>query len=1279
MSYEETENLSLKIPTLDNATGDEVVEYFNYNFACIESHDHTSGKGKKLRTSSLNITRDFTSSTYPFVNTSSVLFYSRETGLKLNSLYVKEKDFYINAQGTEIQLTFQGFFNSALLGGISGDYSTSPAFITYSLVDKGFFFYTDVGLYGNVSAGGILLYDTNATSPIKYIAIRAEDTTAQYEVFSTTDMPPSQPSFIVLDQDNRMGYYNLSEGFITTSGGTPLSTAQIKDVGSTFTAIQYSKEGVLGVSGSDAYILPKGTTAQRPTATDWMFRYNSDTSGIEVVIEGAWKSLTAVDPSTLTLQAVVETGITPPITAGKVLKYVGGSWVPSSLEAISWSGVVGAPTDLTTLSLYNASALSDVDTSVNENLQLLKFIGGVWKPMPDEGDSAAWGSVFGDVGNQTDLFDLITGKAGLDDILHEGTLNNFKLVRTQVPQTAGTHPLSNLTDFSVAPFSTDKTIGFTGGTVPSWGPTDAATGTPSPLTAKGDIWVGAQEGEAEVLQAALPVGENLQALFTDSTVPAGMKWGTSPSIDIKKGSIRGRVVSDIAEPSEGYFDLYSGLLSPAVLQVHVEAYGQGEGCVIIEDGREIQQVLSNGMNDIFMRVVESDLKYIPICNNLRSASYSEDLLCPAGAENPFSSKFVYSMATETAGLSSPANMFIVEKGDGTANLYVMTVQISTGQLVYIFRYNVTDLNRPLESISSPNFKLDISSLSIPKLNSYTQMYISDDEGKLIIEYKSSTTEVSLKLYDIDFTTLNMSATLPAGDTYTIIVDTSFRPTQVTDTFILGCNSSTGKVGMYTTIIPFNFASVTLTESSADIRSNTFQNSLQLFGVPEQMLVIGNKLHMGVCDVRPIAGSTVTVDDIYSEIESTVLTETFPYRTEHLFSQTLTYATATLQGDLDISLLTIQPVHRDQKVRLVCMKEGDESLSEVSRYNSFILFNDGKDMLINHSLSESKFKSLVHKKIGGANNLGTSYFKYPISEDRTASNVKGDTPASNAVFITPNLCIVCEKYEDNVSPKAYLFYTCSLSRAFDLSSKNKIIGWTVIYHDTYTPPNTPAANRHALNSPQNYKLFIADDGLSFVLAGYVSNFSTRVYTYTMTSPFDLGTATYTSVIDVAGPQGYAVMAFSGDLSKFAAPLYSDTLYRTDIRLYNLAGEVLGIIDPYQTDNTFSLYGYSVQHLFSYDKSTLYVVEDNGPYRVCKIDLTSFDDWSTPIYTIGSGMASTAYTISGGMLITGVMKTPYSGRWEPNGSTLPLPPCVVFNNEISFDNTIGFTVELDSVHI
>lgn len=47
----------------------------------------------------------------------------------------------------------------------------------------------------------------------------------------------------------------------------------------------------LNVIGTDAMLLPKGTTAQRPTGVDGFIRFNTDTSRVEAFYGGIWNNL----------------------------------------------------------------------------------------------------------------------------------------------------------------------------------------------------------------------------------------------------------------------------------------------------------------------------------------------------------------------------------------------------------------------------------------------------------------------------------------------------------------------------------------------------------------------------------------------------------------------------------------------------------------------------------------------------------------------------------------------------------------------------------------------------------------------------------------------------------------------------------------------------------------------------------------------------------------------------------------------------------------------------
>ena len=173
--------------------------------------------------------------------------------------------------------------------------------------------------------------------------------------------------------------------------------------------IKYDINGQVILASSNSILVPKGTTAERPTnPTNGQLRYNTDDDRFEFVEGGTWYGVRVAAPSTtapITQQTLglgdqVETIFGPldsgdldypvPLAAQNIFVFVenvfqiantnytlvqnpGGPFIISSIDSID--GVTGYPT-ITTSSAHGLTtgdlvAISGVETDPDDNLELL--------------------------------------------------------------------------------------------------------------------------------------------------------------------------------------------------------------------------------------------------------------------------------------------------------------------------------------------------------------------------------------------------------------------------------------------------------------------------------------------------------------------------------------------------------------------------------------------------------------------------------------------------------------------------------------------------------------------------------------------------------------------------------------------------------------------------------------------------------------------------------------------------------------------------------------------
>lgn len=141
-----TSNMILTLPTEGGSDGVWDTE-INAALTLIDAHDHTAGKGVTVPTGGIGINADLTFAGFAGTNLKATRFTAQASISALTSgLCVKSTDdelYWVSSGGTEVKLTSGAGINTALVGGITGDYSTTNANLIYSDAEKVFQFIQD--------------------------------------------------------------------------------------------------------------------------------------------------------------------------------------------------------------------------------------------------------------------------------------------------------------------------------------------------------------------------------------------------------------------------------------------------------------------------------------------------------------------------------------------------------------------------------------------------------------------------------------------------------------------------------------------------------------------------------------------------------------------------------------------------------------------------------------------------------------------------------------------------------------------------------------------------------------------------------------------------------------------------------------------------------------------------------------------------------------------------------------------------------------------------------
>lgn len=211
--------MNLNLPTVSVTAGPDWATQLNTVFQNIDDHDHSSGKGVKVKPSGLDINSDLTMAANNLTNIRSLRLFEYAAALStandLACLYNVSGELYYNdGLGNQIQLTSGGGLNASSVGGIGGDYASSTASATYSSASKTYSFLQNTGVRGNVDVANVLIRE--ATSGANAITLKSPTSLAAgYDLTLPGSLPASTLPLSV-----------SSSGVVSTA---QITTAQVAD------------------------------------------------------------------------------------------------------------------------------------------------------------------------------------------------------------------------------------------------------------------------------------------------------------------------------------------------------------------------------------------------------------------------------------------------------------------------------------------------------------------------------------------------------------------------------------------------------------------------------------------------------------------------------------------------------------------------------------------------------------------------------------------------------------------------------------------------------------------------------------------------------------------------------------------------------------------------------------------------------------------------------------------------------------------------------------------
>jgi hypothetical protein len=546
MSTTEFLKISLPDSVMDSIT---LVNTFNDLVDKFNNHNHTIYKGAPLTTNAINITTKVNFNDYEIRNINYICLYpNNNVEGSFNSIYIKNGSLYLRtADGQAVQITKNGVFNSALAGGIGGDYGESEGNIVYTSEDNTYTFYLSDDL-SQIRVRNLILNNI--------FTLKKEPNSSNYTLTLPTNLPIAT-SILTVDGNGEIKYYySESIGYLTGDNNTivalpiDLNSLQVDTV-NLLKGVQYNLNGILSSSVNSAVLIPSNYLETLPNGAVY---YNTVNQNFGYKVNGVWRYTADVEHSLLRLDSIIDVSLsstmvidyvevdpedpdTPldrvisweekPLEHGDFLGYVDGLWRPMSNFLHTPQTIANFPQDLTDIGIHNLSELSDINTMLAlSSSGLLGYYGGVLGLKLPIAPVVNWTAV-NSVGieNQIDLMDYINSLPNTEDQVN--VFNGYIGKAT-------TDSLNNLLDvtgvidssYILKAVVVEGSVNYTPYSI---------EGTPSPLTSKGDIWIGGGD-DVDVIDDRFPVGDDGKALaLVNNEGIISLEWVDPPVMDITPG------------------------------------------------------------------------------------------------------------------------------------------------------------------------------------------------------------------------------------------------------------------------------------------------------------------------------------------------------------------------------------------------------------------------------------------------------------------------------------------------------------------------------------------------------------------------------------------------------------------------------------------------------------------------------------------------------------------------------------------------------------------------
>lgn len=203
-----TPNMSLTLPEVLVTSGPTYATQINTALDVVDDHDHSTGKGKKITPSGLNINADLTLANNALTNTKLVQLTTQASVAVLGAIYKQGDDlYYRDGSNNEVRLTLGGNVNVSATGAFTG--LTAPASAAYTPVASTFSYLSNATTYAKQSIGDLSVYSrAGAIGTVQAVTFKADVATTAYDFIMPLTSPTAN-QMIRMDGSNPAKFIDL--------------------------------------------------------------------------------------------------------------------------------------------------------------------------------------------------------------------------------------------------------------------------------------------------------------------------------------------------------------------------------------------------------------------------------------------------------------------------------------------------------------------------------------------------------------------------------------------------------------------------------------------------------------------------------------------------------------------------------------------------------------------------------------------------------------------------------------------------------------------------------------------------------------------------------------------------------------------------------------------------------------------------------------------------------------------------------------------------------------